>query len=114
MDKGFKVRMLREKKGISQKEVAHKLGVTQSAYSKMEACEERISLENCKKISKAIGIALSDIIEFEGKFDFVEKDSHPNISELLRERDQLVIEIQELKNDNRILIRLMGKKKKSD
>lgn len=106
--------MVREKKGISQKEVAHKLGINQSAYSKMEACEEKISIENCRKISKAIGVAISDILDFESKFDFVDKNNNEDISELVNERDKLLLEIQELKNDNRILIRLMSKKKESN
>ena len=112
MDKGFKIRMLREKKGISQKEVALKLGVNQSAYSKMEACEERISVENCEKIAKAIGVTISDILDFEGKYSFIEKKNTDIISDLKNERELLLAEVAELKKDNRILIRLLDKHKK--
>jgi transcriptional regulator with XRE-family HTH domain len=111
MDKGFKIRMLREKKGISQKEVALKLGVNQSAYSKMEACEERISIENCQKIAKAIGVSISDILDFEGKFSFVEKADTRAINELKVQKELLLSEIAELKKDNRILIRFLDKQK---
>jgi transcriptional regulator with XRE-family HTH domain len=112
MDKGFKIRMLREKKGISQKEVALKLGINQSTYCKMEGCEERISIENCEKIAKAIGVTISDILDFEGKYNFIEKQNLELITKLNNECELLLAEIAALKKDNRILIRLLGKNKK--
>ncbi len=112
MDKGFKIRMLREKKGISQKEVALKLSINQSTYCKMEACEEKISIENCEKIAKAIGVLISDILDFESKYNFIEKKNNDLITELKNECELLLVEVAELKIDNRILIRLLDKYKK--
>ncbi len=100
MDKGFKIRILRERKGISQKEVALKLGINQSSYCKMEACEERISIENCQKIANAIDVRLSDILEFEGKYDFIEKRTEQELKELKEEKVLLIKEVQELKHEN--------------
>jgi len=112
MDKGFKIKILREKKGITQKKIALILGITQSAYSKMEACEQKISIENCEKIAKAIGVNINDILNFEGNYDLIEKDKINNCSEIKKERDALLIEMKELKEDNRILIRLLKQYKK--
>jgi transcriptional regulator with XRE-family HTH domain len=102
MDKGYKIKLLREKNKISQKEVAMKLGITQSAYSKMEACESKISIENCVKISEIIGITVSDILNFEEKFKLVDKNE-------LAPQHNLIQEIEALKNDNRILLQLLDK-----
>lgn len=107
MDKGFKIRMLRERQGLSQKQVALDLGINQSTYSKMEACEERISIENCKKIAKVIGVSISDIIEFEDKYRFVEKSEESEKKQLSEQISVLIKEIEELRRDNRILLRLI-------
>lgn len=107
MDKGFKIRILRERKGLSQKQVALDLGINQSTYSKMEACEERISIENCKKIAKVIGVSISDIIEFEDKYKFVEKSEESENKQLAEQISVLNKEIEELRRDNRILLRLL-------
>lgn len=109
MDKGFKIKILREKKGISQKEVALKLGINQSTYSKMEACEEKITIENCGKIAKAIGVDLADIIDFEDKYKFVDKIDTNDLLIMKKEKLLLLEEINELKKCNSILIRLLDK-----
>ena len=108
MDKGFKIKILRERKGISQKEVALKLGISQSAFCKMEACEERISIENCAKIAKIIGVHIGDILDFESKYILAEKDKLNELAEIRKQNEVLLNEIEELKEDNRILIRLLN------
>lgn len=62
MNKSFRIKFNREKLNLSQKEIALKLGITQSAYSKMEYNEARISLDKIKLIAKAIGVTLDEII----------------------------------------------------
>jgi len=108
MDKGFKIKILREKKGISQKEVAFKLGFSQSAYCKMEACEERISIENCVKIAEIIGVHVGDILDFESRYSIAEKNYINEYAEIKDQNDLLLNEIKELKEDNRILIRFLN------
>lgn len=107
MDKGYKIRVLREKKGIQQKQVAFALGVTQSTYSKMEACEERISIENCQKIANIIGVTINDIVNFDDSYKFVKKDESQIINDLKLSLDLAQKEIEELRTDNRKLIRLL-------
>ena len=112
MDKGYKIKKLREKNFFSQKEIALKLGITQSAYCKMEACEEKISIENCKLIAKAIGVNLADVLNFDDKYNFIEKEKIDNYNVIIQERDNLLKEIKDLINDNRILLKLLEKTNK--
>ena len=75
----------------------------------MEACEERITLENCGKIAKAIGVDLADIIDFESKYKFVENIKSNDLLIMKNEKLLLLEEINELKKCNNILIRLLDK-----
>jgi transcriptional regulator with XRE-family HTH domain len=61
--------LLREKRGVSglsQEQVASKLGLTQSAYSKFERGERRIDLVELAMICRALDISL---IDFTKQFD---------------------------------------------
>lgn len=107
MDKGYKIRILRESKGISQKQVALGLNITQSAYSKMEACEERISMENCKKIAELIGVNVLEIFEFDQHYEFMSKKAFTEVAELKAKQQELIKELEILKNENRTLIKIL-------
>jgi transcriptional regulator with XRE-family HTH domain len=109
MDKGYKVRILREQHNFSQKEVAMELGITQSAYCKMEACEHKISIDNCVRIAKVIGVSVADIIDFDDKYHFVGKEQLNEYETLRKEREELKREVDALRADNRILLKLVEK-----
>lgn len=52
----------RKAAGLTQEEVADKLGVHQSFISKIESCQRRIDVLELKKIAGIYGIQLEDII----------------------------------------------------
>ena len=56
------LRSLREDSGDTQAELAKKLGVTQSTYSKLERGERRLDVIQLRTIGKLIGISLVDFV----------------------------------------------------
>lgn len=61
------IKILRELKGISRKEIALQLNIGVSGYSKIERGEIDLTLNKLFKISEIIGYSLIEIIEFEPK-----------------------------------------------
>lgn len=59
---GRKIRELRQDKGLLQEELARKAGLSASALSNFEQGRRRISLEWLRKISKVLGVTVSDLI----------------------------------------------------
>lgn len=49
---GYKLKLLRQEKGVSQREVAHAIGVSVSAYANYEQGIREPSIEIIKKICK--------------------------------------------------------------
>lgn len=61
------LRQARLLKGLTQKEVAEKLGVHVHTYSKMEKCPDEVTIGDAKK--------LSEILQFSYDFIFFNDDS---------------------------------------
>jgi transcriptional regulator with XRE-family HTH domain len=59
---GQRIRTLRQKKGMLQEELARKAGLSPSALSNFEQGRRRTSLDWLRKISKALGVSMSDLI----------------------------------------------------
>lgn len=54
----MEVRALREKRGLSQRELAERLGTTQSAVARLEAGNVSPSLPTLDKVAEALGVDL--------------------------------------------------------
>jgi len=59
-----KLKVTREKAGLTQKELAIKLGVHVNYYARVERGEESPSLETLKKLTKILKVKSSDILGF--------------------------------------------------
>jgi len=59
---GRRIRELRQEKGLLQEELARTAGLSASALSNFEQGRRRISLEWLRKISKVLGVTVSDLI----------------------------------------------------
>ena len=57
------VRAWREYKGLSQGEVAERMGISQAAYSQMERTESRLRKATREKIAGALGVARQQLEE---------------------------------------------------
>ena len=64
MSLGQKIKKLRELKGFTQEDLAHKLGITQSAYSKIEVGSVDILYSKLEEIASILGISIENIIGF--------------------------------------------------
>lgn len=58
---GQKVRQERLKRKLSQEEFADIVGVHRTYIGMIERAEKNITLENIQKISKALGVKISDL-----------------------------------------------------
>ena len=54
----IEIRTLREKRGLSQRELAERLGTTQSAIARLEAGNVSPSLPTLDKVAAALGVEL--------------------------------------------------------
>ena len=61
---GQKIKKLRELKNLTQTHVAEKLGVSQSAYSKMELGESEVTYGRLEKISEILEMKPEEVISF--------------------------------------------------
>jgi transcriptional regulator with XRE-family HTH domain len=56
------IRLLREARGLSQKQMADKLGITQQAYSNLEKKPERATLERLRQIATILQVELITLL----------------------------------------------------
>ena len=61
---GQKIKKLRELKNLTQTHLAQELGVTQSAYSKIELGESEVTFTKLEKISEVLGMKPEEVISF--------------------------------------------------
>lgn len=54
---------MRERKLLTQKEVADSLGISQAAYSRLEKGEVEVSLNKLIKLSEVYGVDLTVMLE---------------------------------------------------
>jgi transcriptional regulator with XRE-family HTH domain len=67
---GQKIKKLRELKNLTQTHMAKELGVTQSAYSKMELGESEVTYGKLEKISSVLGMKPEEVIAFNDQMIF--------------------------------------------
>jgi transcriptional regulator with XRE-family HTH domain len=61
---GQKIKKLRELKNLTQTHLAQELGITQSAYSKIELGESEVTYGKLEKISSVLEMKPEDVIAF--------------------------------------------------
>ncbi len=112
---GHKIRKIRELKGYSQEYMAHKLNISQRAYSKLEREEIKLDWKRINEISQVLEIDPIDLVSFDdslifnnctqsGKF----KNFYNNFPEEIKQLYETRIE--ELKNEITFLRNLLKKK----
>jgi len=60
---GIRLRALREKKGMSLRELADKAGVTFATINRIELGKTSPRFETLEKLAKALGVSSRDLIE---------------------------------------------------
>ena len=76
MEIGKKIMNLRKKNGLSQEELAEKIGVARQTISKWELGETSPDLKQSKELSKIFGVSLDELTDNDIKNILVEKTSN--------------------------------------
>jgi len=58
---GHKIRLIRIARGLSQEDVAKRLGIKQNTYSNIETNTQKESDEQLQKIAELFGVSIEDI-----------------------------------------------------
>jgi len=69
MDIAKRIKYIREKKGMSQKELITAVGLGAPMYSRIETGKAEPSLTTLEKIAKALGVKLVDFFEVDDKLE---------------------------------------------
>lgn len=67
---GQKIRRLRENRDFSQEYVANRLGISQTAYSKIENNQTKLTAERIAQLSQLFEIPESEFFTFEQHIEF--------------------------------------------
>lgn len=59
----LRIRAVRKERGVSQRELARALGVSQSTLSRIERGERRVSVDRLVAIARALGVRPSDMMD---------------------------------------------------
>ena len=61
---GLKIRELRQKRGMSQEQLANAISISKSSISEWESCKRVPRMPTLRKIAKALGVDVWEIIGF--------------------------------------------------
>ena len=64
MDVGERIRLLREKAGFSQNELAGRAGVSQTHLRRVELGQSGITIDHLQMVCDALGISLKEFFDF--------------------------------------------------
>ncbi|MBR6012921.1 MAG: helix-turn-helix transcriptional regulator [Selenomonadaceae bacterium] len=87
----YRLRELREKKGLSQREVAERIGVTRAAYNKYE-CGASKPIRRLNMLSALFGVSADYILgknetDFESEVHDVNPKTHAQVKKYMRLSD---------------------------
>lgn len=114
---GRKIKKLRELKDLTQSFVANEMGLSQSAYSKMEQGETDITYPRLEKVASILGVKPEEIIAFNEAMVFNVMNNHHSNNGLIiqhptmnsEEKKLYEEQIELLKTENEYLKKLLDK-----
>ena len=100
-DLSVRIKGIRLKKGLSQEEVAEKLGMNQSNYARLENGKTDIKFERLAQIAEALEMSVGSLIDYDEKAELTE-DARFYFDALqgkIKEIEKLKEYIEELEDD---------------
>mgnify|MGYP002622285870 CR=1 FL=1 len=91
-DIGYKIRQIRELKGYTQEYIASHLGISQRAYSKIEANETKIDWGRISKIAELFEVNPIDMISFDDNLIFNNCNQSGKFESFINNMPELLIE----------------------
>lgn len=70
-----RIRDIRKTKGLSQQEVADKMGIDRAQYSRIETAKASPTLNSLERIAEALGVDLADLFTDDRSYDINSYDS---------------------------------------
>jgi transcriptional regulator with XRE-family HTH domain len=113
---GQKIRKIREARDFTQDNLAFELGITKSAYSKIEREQSNVSVKRLEQIAKALEV---DIVEFFKETNLEETQrsygfaTKGDVEELAKMIQELAKEISNLKTTINVKSPTIPKKSKA-
>ena len=94
---GNKIRSLRTLKELSQENVAEMLGISITAYSKIERGETDVQLSRLSQIAKAFNVSIEEILNFGDKIVHSFNGNSVNHNIISNSEQALLIELERLR-----------------
>jgi transcriptional regulator with XRE-family HTH domain len=98
-----KIRAFRTIKNLTQDNIAQMIGISSTAYAKLERGETEMTYLRLEQISDALGVRVSDLINFgENGFYYMNNSTNNspygvNINNASKETTELIIEVKTLR-----------------
>lgn len=104
-DLSVRIKGIRLKKGLSQEEVAEKLGMNQSNYARLENGKTDIKFERLAQIAKALEMSVGTLLDYDEKAELTEdaRFYFDSLQEKIKEIEKLKEHIAELEEDTILL-----------
>lgn len=90
MDLGLEIRLLREKRRMTSKELAEKLGISQSQMSRLEKGQRRIDAKMLEKIAEALGVPVGYFFSRSGRATDVTEEVEADVRYVMREVGRII------------------------
>lgn len=95
---GQRIKRFREDRKITQDVVAEKLGITQTAYSKIENNQSKLSVERLKEIAKILDVPEDELLNTEANvFNFTNNKTANGYAIYQGDTSQLIETVEILK-----------------
>lgn len=94
---GSKIRQIRELRGYSQEFVAHKLGISQRAFSKIETNQTKLDWEKVAGIAEVLEVDPMDMISFDDNLIFNNCSQSGKFEKFINNMPDKLIEQYELR-----------------
>lgn len=113
---GTKIKKIRELKDYTQEYMAHSLGISPTAYGRIERDETEINFSKLDQVAKVLGVDARQILDFDEKyyFNIHENNSSVGNNNTVYHNDKMIehllTEITHLRVENAKLIELLIKK----
>lgn len=95
---GYRIQIAREQCGMNQKELAEKLGISQSTLSNYEKGKRRLYLVDLQNIANALGKTTEYFLQPIGE---IEPDARNSSQDDIQEMVQIMVMISELSREDR-------------
>ena len=112
------IRTIRKHKGISQEAMACNLGISQTAYTKIEKAETKLTVDKLQKIAEIMEVKLGDLLEVEPQSfhqeihnnESVTAISHQKVEHLYQENREVYKKLIAAKDEQIVLLKSLLEK----